>query len=78
MISFDNRHGSKRFAEWTARVLASQGIRVYLSDQLRPTPQLSFLVRYYKAFAGVMITASHNLSNTMDLKCMLRTAVKLH
>lgn len=60
VISFDNRHGSKRFAEWTARVLASQGIRVYLSDQLRPTPQLSFLVRYYKAFAGVMITASHN------------------
>jgi phosphoglucomutase len=60
VISFDNRHGSKRFAEWTARVLASQGIQVYLSDQLRPTPQLSFLVRHYKAFAGVMITASHN------------------
>ncbi|EOL45263.1 phospho-sugar mutase [Enterococcus phoeniculicola] len=60
VIAFDNRHGSKEFAEWTARVLASQEIRVYLSDQLRPTPELSFLVRYYKAFAGVMITASHN------------------
>lgn len=60
VIAFDNRHGSKEFAEWTARVLASQEIRVYLSDQLRPTPELSFLVRYYKAFSGVMITASHN------------------
>lgn len=60
VIAFDNRHGSKEFAEWTARVLASQEIRVYLSDQLRPTPELSFLVRYYKAFAGVMVTASHN------------------
>lgn len=60
VIAFDNRHGSKEFAEWTARVLASQEIRVYLSDRLRPTPELSFLVRYYKAFAGVMITASHN------------------
>jgi phosphoglucomutase len=60
VISFDNRHGSQRFAEWTARVLASQGITVYLSDQLRPTPQLSFLVRHYRAYSGVMITASHN------------------
>ncbi|MBO0461836.1 MULTISPECIES: phospho-sugar mutase [unclassified Enterococcus] len=60
VIAFDNRHGSKEFAEWTARVLASQGIKVYLSDCLRPTPQLSFLVRHYQAYAGVMITASHN------------------
>ncbi|MGM0125671.1 phosphoglucomutase [Enterococcus sp. AZ194] len=60
VIAFDNRHGSQLFAEWTARVLASQGIQVYLSDQLRPTPELSFLVRSYKSFAGVMITASHN------------------
>lgn len=60
VISYDNCHGSQRFAKWTARVLASQGVKVYLSDQLRPTPQLSFLVRYYHAFAGVMITASHN------------------
>ena len=41
VISYDNRHGSQRFAKWTARVLASQGVKVYLSDQLRPTPQLS-------------------------------------
>ncbi|MGM0330358.1 phospho-sugar mutase [Enterococcus sp. AZ084] len=60
VIAFDNRHGSKEFAEWTARVLASQGVKVYLSDCLRPTPQLSFLVRHYQAYAGVMITASHN------------------
>ncbi|PTO36336.1 phospho-sugar mutase [Enterococcus mundtii] len=60
VIAFDNRHCSKEFAEWTARVLASQGVKVYLSDCLRPTPQLSFLVRHYQACAGVMITASHN------------------
>lgn len=60
VISYDNRHYSEIFAKWTARVLASQGVKAYLSDQLRPTPELSFLVRNYKAFAGVMITASHN------------------
>ncbi|MBL1229490.1 phospho-sugar mutase [Enterococcus sp. BWB1-3] len=60
VISYDNRHLSDLFARWTARILASKGIKVYLSDQLRPTPELSFLVRHYQAFAGVMITASHN------------------
>lgn len=60
VISFDNRRKSAEFAEWTARILASQGIHVYLSDRLRPTPELSYLVRHYQAFAGVMITASHN------------------
>lgn len=60
VISYDNRHQAQLFAEWTARILASKDIRVYLSDKLRPTPELSFLVREYQAFSGVMITASHN------------------
>lgn len=60
VISYDNRHFSETFAQWTARILASQGVKAYLSDCLRPTPELSFLVRHYQAYAGVMITASHN------------------
>lgn len=60
VISYDNRQFSNEFAQWTARILASQGIKVYLSDELRPTPELSFLVRKFNAFSGVMITASHN------------------
>lgn len=60
VISYDNRLFSKYFAEWTARILASHEIQVYLSNQMRPTPELSFLVREYQATAGVMITASHN------------------
>ncbi|MBR3058183.1 MAG: phospho-sugar mutase [Clostridiales bacterium] len=61
-ISFDSRRCSPEFAEITARTLTSLGIRVYLSDELRPVPMLSYSVRYHKAFAGVMITASHNPS----------------
>lgn len=60
VIAYDNRLFSPYFAEWTARVLASFDIRVYLSDTMRPTPELSFLVRHYHAEMGVMITASHN------------------
>ena len=62
VISFDSRHFSPEFADITARTLTSKGIRVYLSDELRPVPMLSYSVRYHKAFAGVMITASHNPS----------------
>lgn len=60
VIAYDNRLFSPYFAEWTARVLASFDIQVYLSDTMRPTPELSFLVRHYHAEMGVMITASHN------------------
>lgn len=59
-ISYDSRHFSKEFASAAACVLAQKGIKVYLSDALRPVPLLSYAVRYYKAFAGIMITASHN------------------
>ncbi len=59
-ISYDSRNNSKLFAQETACVLAANGIKVYLSDALRPVPQLSFAVRHFGAYAGVMITASHN------------------
>lgn len=59
-VSFDSRHFSPEFASITAATLAAYGIKVHLSDELRPVPMLSYSVRYFKAFAGVMITASHN------------------
>lgn len=60
VISYDNRLFSKEFAKISAKVLASKKIKVYLSDRMRPTPELSFLVRKLEATAGIMITASHN------------------
>lgn len=60
VIAHDNRRKSVEFCQETARVLAANGIKAYIFDSLRPTPELSFAVRYLKAFAGVMITASHN------------------
>ena len=62
VISYDSRHFSPEFAQITAQVLAANGIPSKLSDELRPVPVLSYSVRYFKAFAGVMITASHNPS----------------
>jgi len=59
-ISYDSRHFSKEFATITALIFATHGIKAYLSDELRPTPMLSYTVRHFKAAAGVMITASHN------------------
>ena len=60
VISYDNRHCSRLFAEVTAGVLAANGIKAYIFSELRPTPELSFAVRYLGCFGGVMITASHN------------------
>ena len=60
VISYDSRFKSAEFAALTARVLAEAGVKAILYDSLRPVPLLSFGVRYFKAFAGVMITASHN------------------
>lgn len=59
-ISFDSRHFSKEFAQLTARIFRRQGVKVYLSDELRPVPLLSFALRTRGCVAGVMITASHN------------------
>lgn len=60
VIAHDNRRFSVEFSRETASVLAANGIRSYLFDSLRPTPELSFAVRELGAFGGVMITASHN------------------
>lgn len=59
-IAYDNRRKSKEFAMETAGVLAANGIRAFVFDSLRPTPELSFAVRELNAFGGVVITASHN------------------
>lgn len=59
-ISYDSRHFSQEFAFESAKVLGAHGIKAYVFESLRPTPELSFTVRYFKAYAGVMITASHN------------------
>ena len=59
-IGYDNRFNSKEFAYDSAKLLASNGIKVFLFDSLRPTPELSFAVRYNHCDGGIMITASHN------------------
>ena len=60
VIAYDSRRNSIDFALETALVLGALGIKSYLFDDLRPTPELSFAVRHLEATAGVMITASHN------------------
>ena len=60
VIAHDNRRNGRRFAEETVGTLAKNGITCHLFDTLRPTPELSFAVRYLHAVGGVMITASHN------------------
>ena len=60
VIAHDNRRMSREFAEITAGVLAANGIKAYLFESLRTTPELSFSVRYLGCFGGVVITASHN------------------
>ncbi len=60
VIGYDNRHMSYRFAIESARVLATYGIKSYIFESLRPTPELSYAVRYLKCAGGIMITASHN------------------
>ena len=59
-IAYDSRHMSPEFAMEAAKTLAKHDIPSFVFESLRPTPELSFAVRYFKAFAGIMITASHN------------------
>ncbi|MCR5185341.1 MAG: phospho-sugar mutase [Bacilli bacterium] len=60
VISHDNRHFSREFTLLISRILNDFGIKTYIFDTLRPTPELSFAVRYTKACGGIMVTASHN------------------
>lgn len=59
-IAFDSRHMSPEFANEAALCLAANGIKAFIFESLRPTPELSFAVRYYNCIAGINITASHN------------------
>lgn len=68
-ISYDSRIKSDLFADEAARVLAANGIKVYLSKELQPTPVVSYAVRYHKSHAGIMVTASHNPSKYNGYKC---------
>ena len=60
VVGYDTRNNSRDFADVTASVLSGMGIRVRVHSDARPTPQLSFSVKYFNAVAGVVITASHN------------------
>lgn len=60
VIAYDSRHKSPEFAMEAAKILATHGIQTYIFSELRPTPELSFAVRYLHAFSGIVITASHN------------------
>lgn len=60
VIAYDSRHGSAEFALEAAKTLGAHGIKSFVFQELRPTPELSFAVRYLRAYAGIMITASHN------------------
>ncbi len=62
VIGYDSRHKSDAFAREAADTLTQYGIRVYLFDELKPVPEVSFAVRHFHASAGIMITASHNPS----------------
>ncbi len=59
-IAYDSRHFSPEFARLSACILAANGIKVRLFDELRPTPELSFAIRHYGCIAGINVTASHN------------------
>lgn len=59
-IAYDCRNNNTFFADVTSSVLSANGIHVYLFDALRPTPELSFAIRYLKCHSGIVITASHN------------------
>lgn len=60
VIAYDSRHKSPEFCMEAAKTLATQGIKTYVFDELRPTPELSFALRYLNAFSGIVVTASHN------------------
>ena len=77
VISHDNRHMSREFTLLCANILADFGLKAYIFDSLRSTPQLSFTVRYKKACGGIMITASHNPKEHNGFKVYDETGCQL-
>jgi phosphoglucomutase/phosphomannomutase len=73
VIARDTRHQSPEFAELCARVLTAAGFKVFLFEQPRSTPLLSYAVRYFGCDAGIMITASHNPPSDNGFKCYSAT-----
>lgn len=76
-ISYDNRINSKRFAYTCARVLAAEGIKTFITKDLRPTPYLSYMVRHFHCDGGIMITASHNPKEYNGFKAYDHTGAQL-
>ncbi len=68
-IAYDSRNMSVEFAEYSALVLNANGIKAYVFESLRPTPELSFAIRYLNCIAGIVITASHNPPEYNGFKC---------
>jgi phosphoglucomutase len=77
VISYDNRHESRRFAFASAAVMGTLGIPAKVFDALRPTPMLSFAVRHFNAAGGIMITASHNPKTDNGFKAYNHTGAQL-
>ncbi len=76
-IAYDSRNNSRLFAETSASVLVANGIKVFLFESLRPTPTLSFALRYHKCIAGINITASHNPSEYNGYKAYWEDGAQL-
>ena len=76
-IAFDSRNNSELFAKTAASVLAASGIKVYLFDSVRPTPELSFSLLYHGCIAGINITASHNPKEYNGYKVYWRDGAQL-
>ena len=75
-IAYDSRHCSPEFADVAALCLAANGIKAYVFESLRPTPELSFAVRYLGCVAGINVTASHQ--STTDTRYIGRMVHRLH
>ncbi len=76
-IAYDSRINSRLFAETAASVLVANGIRVFIFDELRPTPTLSFAIRHHNCIAGINITASHNPSEYNGYKAYWEDGAQL-
>lgn len=76
-IAYDSRHFSQVFAIEASKVLGLHGIKSFVFESLRPTPELSFAVRYLKTFSGIMITASHNPAEYNGYKVYNETGAQI-